>query len=256
MKLSIVIPAHNEEKRLPPMLEAYAAYFSEKYGNEAELIVVPNFCDDRTAEVAREIAERYSLVKVLDDPGYVGKGGAVMLGTGTAEGDLIGFVDADGATPPEAFNDLVEKISLDGCIIASRWMKESEMTPKQPLSRRVASRCFNLMVRVLFGLRLTDTQCGAKLFRREVIQPVMRNLGVTHWAFDVDMLFQVKRQGASIREIPTVWHDQAGSKLRVVRAGLNTFVALVRLRMFYSPMRFMIPHISKWVERVVPYHKR
>ncbi len=256
MKLSIIIPAHNEEQRLPPMLEAYAPYFSEKYGREVELIVVPNFCDDRTGDVARDIAERYSAVKVLGDPGRVGKGGAVMLGAEAAEGDLIGFVDADGATPPEAFDDLVEKISLDGCIIASRWMKESEMTPKQPLSRRVASRCFNLMVRVLFGLRLKDTQCGAKLFRREVIGPVMRNMGVTNWAFDVDMLFQTKRLGASIREIPTVWHDQAGSKLRVVRAGLNTFVALVRLRMFYSPLRFMIPHIAKVVELVAPYRKR
>jgi len=256
MKLSIVIPAHNEEKRLPPMLEAYSAYFSEKYGNEAELIVVPNFCDDRTAEVAREIAERYPLVEVLDDPGQVGKGGAVMLGAKAAEGDLIGFVDADGATPPSAFDDLVEKISLDGCIIASRWMKESTMTPKQPLSRRIASRCFNWMVRVLFGLRLKDTQCGAKLFRREVIQPVMRNLGVTCWAFDVDMLFQAKRLSASIREVPTVWNDVAGSKIQIGRASVNMFVALVRLRMFYSPLRFMIPHISKWVERVVPYRKR
>ncbi len=256
MKLSIVIPAHNEEHRLPPMLEAYAAFFSDKYANEAELIVVPNFCDDCTVEVACDVASRYPVVKVLGDPGFVGKGGAVMCGAEVAEGDLIGFVDADGATSPEAFDDLVQNISMDGCIIASRWMKGSTMTPKQPVSRRVASRCFNLMVRVLFGLKLIDTQCGAKLFRREVIQPVMRNLGVTCWAFDVDMLFQTKRLGASIREIPTVWHDQAGSKLRVVHAGLNTFVALVRLRIFYSSFRFMIPYISKWIERVVPYRRR
>ena len=255
MKLSIVIPAHNEEHRLPPMLEAYAAFFTEKYASEAELIVVPNFCTDRTTEVAREVAERYPVVKVLEDPGQVGKGGAVMLGAQASDGDLIGFVDADGATSPEAFDDLVEKISLDGCIIASRWMKESEMSPRQPLSRRVASRCFNLMVRVLFGLRLKDTQCGAKLFRREVLLPVMRNLGVTNWAFDVDMLFQAKRLGASIREIPTVWNDQAGSKLRVVRAGINTFVALVRLRMFYSPLRPMIPVVSKVIDRLASYQR-
>jgi len=255
MKLSIVIPAHNEEKRLPPMLEAYAALFSKKQGNEAELIVVPNFCDDRTAEVAREIADRYPQVKVLDDPGRVGKGGAVMLGAEAAEGDLIGFVDADGATPPEAFYDLVEKISLDGCIIASRWMKGSTMSPKQPLSRRVASRCFNLMVRLLFGMRLKDTQCGAKLFRREVIEPVMKNLGVTSWAFDVDMLFQAKRLGASIRETPTVWCDIEGSKINVGRASVQMFVALVRLRMFYSPLHGFIPLLSRVVGKVIPYPK-
>ena len=256
MKLSIVIPAHNEEYRLPPMLEAYAAYFQEKYGNEAELIVVPNFCEDRTAEVARAFMERFPKLKVLDDPGHVGKGGAVVLGAQAAEGDLIGFVDADGATSPEAFDDLVEKISIDGCIIASRWLKESTMSPQQPLSRRVASRCFNLMVRILFGLKLSDTQCGAKLFRREVLQQVMRNIGVTNWAFDVDMLFQTKRLGASIREIPTVWNDVAGSKIKVCRSSMQMFVAMVRLRMFYSPLRFMIPFISRVLGIIFPYRKR
>jgi len=119
----------------------------------------------------------------------------------------------------------------------------------------VASRCFNLMVRVLFGLKLKDTQCGAKLFRREVIQPVLRNLGVTNWAFDVDMLFQAKRLGASIREVPTVWHDVTGSKVEIGRSSVTMVVAMVRLRMFYSPLRFMIPYISRLIEIIFRYEK-
>lgn len=256
MKLSIVIPAHNEEHRLPPMLEAYAAYFTERYGDAAELIVVPNFCSDRTAKVARAIGSRYPLVKVVEEPTRVGKGGAVLLGAQAAKGDFVGFVDADGATPPKAFDDLVHEIGPDGCIIASRWMKESDVSPKQPLSRRAASRCFNLMVRMLFGLKLTDTQCGAKLFRREVMQPVLKNLGVTSWAFDVDMLFQTKRLGASIREIPTVWHDVAGSKIKIGHSSVNMFVALIRLRMVYSPLRFMVPSIARIVEIFYPHEVR
>jgi len=252
MDLSIIIPAHNEEHRLPPMLKAYAEYFSKKYQHEVELIVVPNLCEDRTTDVAGEIATRYPQVKVLKDPGRVGKGGAVMLGAENAQGDLIGFVDADGATPPAAFDDLVEKISLDGCIIASRWLKESKVSPQQPLSRRVASRCFNGSVRLLFGLRLTDTQCGAKVFQSEIIKPILGNLGVTNWAFDVDMLFQVKRLGASIREVPTVWKDQEGSKLRMGHASLNMFLALIRLRLYYSPLRFVIPLLSKTIQKMIP----
>ena len=256
MKLSIIIPAHNEEHRLPPMLEAYAAYFSGKYAGEMELIVVPNFCADRTMEVAQGFSERYPEVKVLDDPGSVGKGGAVMLGAQVAQGELIGFVDADGATAPEAFDDLVENIGSAGCIIASRWMEGSQMSPKQPLVRRIASRCFNGMVRVLFGLKLTDTQCGAKLFRREVIEPVIHNLGVTNWAFDVDMLFQTKRIGATIREIPTVWNDVTGSKIQIGSASVKMFVAMVRLRIFYSPLRFIIPHVSRVIEKIFSYKNR
>lgn len=253
MKLSIVIPAHNEEHRLPPMLTAYGRFFSEKYRNDVELIVVPNFCNDHTAEVARAIGVDYPQIKVVETSERIGKGGAVMLGAKQATGDFVGFVDADGATPPAAFDDLVQKIGSDGCIIASRWMKGSDMSPKQPLSRRVASRCFNLMVRILFGLKLTDTQCGAKLFRREVIEPVLENLGVTNWAFDVDMLFQAKRLGASIREIPTVWHDIAGSKIEIGRASLNMTVALARLRMFYSPFRCLIPVLGRVAERILHY---
>ena len=256
MKLSIIIPAHNEEHRLPPMLDVYADYFLEKYDHETELIVVPNFCTDRTMEVAQEFSSRYPAVKVLNDPGSVGKGGAVLLGAQAAVGDLIGFVDADGATSPEAFDDLVKMIGLDGCIIASRWMKGAQMSPRQPLARRIASRCFNGMVRVLFGLKLTDTQCGAKLFRREVIEPVMDNLGVTNWAFDVDMLFQTKRIGASIREIPTVWNDVAGSKIQIGSSAVKMFVAMMRLRMFYSPLRFMIPRLSGVIEKLFSYKNR
>jgi len=253
MKLSIVIPAHNEEHRLPPMLNAYGRYFSKKYGDDVELIVVPNFCNDRTTDVARAIALEYPQIRVVEELKRIGKGGAVMLGARDAQGDFVGFVDADGSTPPEAFDDLVQKIGDDGCIIASRWMKGSEVSPKQPLSRRVTSRCFNLIVRVLFGLKITDTQCGAKLFHREVIRPVLRNLGVTSWAFDVDMLFQTKRMGASIREIPTVWHDVAGSKIVLGRSSLNMMVALIRLRMFYSPLRFLIPLLARFAEKLLRY---
>ena len=253
MKLSIVIPAYNEETRLPPMLEAYAGYFSGKYGQDVELIVAANGCSDRTGDVARAAGMRYPQVSVIEEPGRIGKGGAVLLGARSAKGEWVGFVDADGATPPEAFDHLFREIGTDGCIIASRWMKGSDVSPRQPLSRRLASRCFNLMVRVLFGLKLTDTQCGAKLFRREVIQPLLQNLGVTNWAFDVDMLFQAKRLGATIREIPTVWHDVAGSKIEVGRASVHMFVALVRLRMFYSPLRCMIPVTARLIEKIIRY---
>jgi glycosyltransferase involved in cell wall biosynthesis len=255
VKLSIVIPAHNEEHRLPPMLEEYARYFQQHYGSAAELIVVANFCNDRTADVVRTAAAIYPSIRLIDEPRRIGKGGAVQLGARAACGELVGFVDADGATSPVAFDDLVRNIGTAGCIIASRWMRGAQVSPRQPLARRVASRCFNLLVRILFGLHLTDTQCGAKLFRREVIGPVLDRLGVTNWAFDVDMLFQAKRLGATLREIPTVWQDVAGSKVRIVRSSVTMLVAMVRLRMFYSPLRPLIPVLSRLVGVFVRYEQ-
>lgn len=256
MKLSIVIPAHNEEKRLPPMLDAYGDWFQRAYGANVELIVVANFCTDRTADVARDAARRYPQIRVIEEPERTGKGGAVLLGAKQAAGEWIGFVDADGATPPQAFDDLVHHIGSAGCIIASRWMKGAHVSPRQPLSRRVASRCFNTFVRILFGLHLTDTQCGAKLFRRDVILPVMDQLGVTSWAFDVDLLFQTRRLGAEIRERPTVWCDVAGSKIHVIRSSVNMLIAMIRLRMVYSPFRFLVPMIAPVVEKIWPHEVR
>lgn len=248
MKLSIIIPAHNEEQRLPPVLKAYAEFFTRKYGDQVELILVPNGCDDRTAQVAEVLRESFPIIRILSDPGRVGKGGAVMLGARYATGDLIGFVDADGATSPEAFDDLVENIGSAGCIIASRWMKDSIVEPKQPVSRRIASRIFNTMVNIMFGFRVSDTQCGAKLFRKKAMDEILPQLGITRWAFDVDMLFHVRMFGYDIIEIPTVWRDAAGSKIRVVKASCDMTLALIRLRLVYSPFKWVVTfynHLKK-----------
>lgn len=240
MKLSIVIPAYNEEKRLPPMLKAYEAYFSAHYGNDCEILVVVNGSRDRTEEVARALAESRSQIRVLVEEQPIGKGGAVMMGFEAAAGDLIGFVDGDGATAPEAFDDLVQHIGDADLIIASRWMEGSVMDPMQPLARRIASRTFNGLVRLLFRVHVTDTQCGAKLAKREALRVVMPRMGLTRWAFDVDLLFQLRRAGFIIVERPTVWRDVAGSKIRVVRASLQMFAAIVRLRLLHSPLDWTV----------------
>lgn len=240
MRLSIVVPAHNEERRIGPMLEAYLPYFTTRYGDDVEFIIVINGSTDRTDQVVADYAVRYSQVKTIIEPSPIGKGGALMVGFREATGDLIGFVDADGATPPEAFQDLVDKIGDAGGIIASRWASGSNVSPKQPLDRRIASRFFNLLTRTLFGLRLTDTQCGAKLISRTAMNAVLPHLGITRWAFDVDLLFQLRRAGYVIREIPTTWHDVEGSKIQVGKASTEMILALARLRLIYSPFRWVV----------------
>jgi hypothetical protein len=104
----------------------------------------------------------------------------------------------------------------------------------------VASRLFNWQVRLFFGLKLTDTQCGAKLMRRDALLPLLPHFGITRWAFDVDLLYQIHRAGGRIAEIPTTWSDVAGSKLQVGRASVQMFLALVRLRLMYSPLKFLV----------------
>ncbi|MFC1497103.1 glycosyltransferase [Verrucomicrobiota bacterium] len=247
MKLSIIIPAHNEEKRIGRMFDAYLPFFTSRYGDNVEFITVINGTSDRTEDVVRKYREKYPNLRYIVEPKSVGKGGALMLGFPDARGDLIGFSDADGSTTPEAFQDLVDNIGDSDAIIASRWCRGAKVSPRQPLLRRIASRVFNLLTRIFFGLPLTDTQCGAKLIKREAVIRVLSKLGLTHWAFDVDLLFQLKRAGYKIIEIPTTWHDVEGSKIEITRVSLEMFAALTRLRLLYSPFAWVVTLYNKYL---------
>ncbi|MCX7591311.1 MAG: glycosyltransferase [Kiritimatiellae bacterium] len=240
MRLTIVVPARNEEHRIGRMLDAYLPYFTKRYGDSVEFLVVVNGSTDRTEQVVGEYAARYPQLRFLIEPAAVGKGGALMRGFAAARGELVGFVDADGSTPPEAFQELVDKLADAGAIIASRWCAGARVSPRQPLLRQVASRIFNLLTRALFGLPLTDTQCGAKLMKREALMQVLPRLGITRWAFDVDLLFQLKQAGFKVTEIPTTWHDVAGSHVVVGSVATEMFAALVRLRLLHSPFRWIV----------------
>lgn len=245
MKLSIIVPACNEEKRIGRMLDAYLPFFAEKYGNDVEFLVVVNGSTDDTDKLVQSYVSDYPQLKCIVDPARIGKGGAVIRGFNEAKGNLLGFSDADGSTPPKAFQDLVDNIGNSDAIIASRWRKDSIVSPKQPLLRRTASRVFNILTRVMFGLKLTDTQCGAKLFRRESVCNLLSSLGITRWAFDVDLLFQLRRAGSSISEIPTEWHDVPGSKVQVASVSAEMTAALARLRLIYSPFKWVVTLYDK-----------
>lgn len=254
MKLSIVIPAYNEEERIGAMLDVYAPFFISRYGDDVEFVVVVNGSRDRTAEIVRAYAGRVKQVAPIVEPRAVGKGGAIMIGARAARGDLVGFVDADGATPPEAFQDLVDHIGDAGIIIASRWIPGAVVSPPQPLKRRIASRIFNALVRYVFKLKISDTQCGAKLMRRDALQVVLPRLGLTRWAFDVDLLFQLRRGRFAIIEWPTTWHDVGGSQLKVGRASLEMFVAITRLRLLYSPLKWIVTLYDMTWGRMIHRH--
>lgn len=251
MKLSIVVPAYNEEARIGKMLEAYLPFFAGRYGGDVEILVVVNGSTDRTEEVVRSFQPRFAQLRMLVDPHPIGKGGAIMAGGNIAQGELIGFVDADGATPPGAFDDLVAHIGDAGLIIASRRLPGAVVRPRQPWKRRAVSRIFNILVRRLFKLHVTDTQCGAKLMTAEAWRAIVPNIGLTQWAFDVDMLFKTRRSGYRIAEIPTTWSDITGSKLKIGRVSFQMLLAIARLRMLYSPLRWVVALYDRLLGRVI-----
>lgn len=237
MNISIIIPAYNEELRIAKMLKAYDLFFAEKAKSENfsyEFIVVINGSTDGTAALIHDLQHTIPCLSCIEIEER-GKGLAVAVGFTNAlkrANAIIGFVDADMATPPEAFYDLITNLDNYDGIIASRYIPGAEVTPPRPPLKRWGSKLvFAPLVQILFRLQYHDTQCGAKLFKREVIEKIISSLRVKQWAFDIELLYLCRCNGFRIKELPTIWHEQEGSKLRTVRDGLQMIQTLVKLRL-------------------------
>ncbi|MEK6812888.1 MAG: glycosyltransferase [Nanoarchaeota archaeon] len=229
MDLSIIIPAYNEENVIASTVENYLQSFRQQK-KSFEIIIVPNNCKDRTVEIVDMLSHRHKEIKYKNIPYKIGKGGAIIEGFRLAQGDLIVYVDADNATKPETVTAIINNVGDADVVMGSRWLKRSLITKPQPLVRRYASRGFNLYVRLLLGLQFTDTQAGAKVFRKEAIQEILPKIRPEGWAFDVGVLYLLKKEGFKIKEIPIVWEDNPDSHL-TKRAVVQMFLSVLRIRL-------------------------
>jgi glycosyltransferase involved in cell wall biosynthesis len=234
--LLLLIPAYNEEHRIEPVLRRYAEYFQQHYTAPFRIVVVLNGCRDNTRGVVERVARDHPCIQWLEFPDPIGKGGALIEGLKLAgQAEAIGYVDADGATPPAAFHALVRRLPEADCVIGSRWLPGAVLHIPQSSRRRFASRVFHAIVQLLFWMNIRDTQCGAKVMRREAVQKVHNNLTIADMAFDINLLYCLKRAGCRILEVPTEWTDQLGSKVRLFRTSLTMLLSVIRIRLIYSP---------------------
>src|SRR3989344_1185701 len=252
VKLSIIIPAYNEESRIKETVELYINYFR---GYDYELIIIPNGCKDKIEDIVKGLSKKYSHIRYKVIKEAVGKGAAIKEGFKIAKGDLIGFVDADMSTRPRDFEDLIKNMGKCDCIIASRYIKGAIVKPKQKFTRIIASRTFNLLVNLLFDLDIKDTQCGAKLFKNNVVKGITQKLDITRWAFDVDLLLRIKKEGYITKEFPTKWEDSLGSKLKLKKAIPEMLLSLIRLRLINSRLKFIINIYDSLPESTKIHHK-
>jgi len=236
--LLLLIPAYNEEERIEPVLREIAHYFETNYDGKCQIIVILNGCRDNTLGVVERVAKDHPCISWENHPAPIGKGGALIEGMRLAPlADLIGYVDADGASPPRAFHKLVKLTSKADCVIGSRWLPGAVLHQAQPWMRRFTSRCFHLVVQSLFWMNIKDTQCPTKVMRRAAAEKIHPHLMIADLAFDVNLIVSMKRAGFSVLEVPTEWTDKVGSKVTasLFRASLTMFLSVVRLRIIYSP---------------------
>ncbi|MGB8367486.1 MAG: glycosyltransferase [Candidatus Babeliales bacterium] len=240
MKLSIIIPAHNEEKRIQKTIESYHSFFAKKIEN-FELVIVLNGCTDRTLSIVKKLSQQLSSLVIINTTD-AGKGLAIKIGFTNAlkrANDLIGFVDADMATAPEAFYKLVQNVGVADGIIASRYMQGAWVYPPRPRYKRWGSKIvYEPAVKLLFNLPYYDLQCGAKLFKRETIETIILHIIISDWAIDLELLYLCKKYKFTVKEFPTVWYDQTDSKL-TLRGGMRMLGSTVGLRLWHSPLRFL-----------------
>lgn len=226
MRLDIILPAHNEEDRISPTLHRYRRAIPDE---SVRFLVAMDGCTDGTAAVVAEHAHVDPRVRARDYP-KLGKGGVLSEALRASTAPLVGFVDADGATPPSEMIRLAEAV-VDGTdlAIASRRMSSSVVPARRSVARRMTSAGFAASIRHLFGLPFADTQCGAKVMTHTVAGQLVPLLSSRDFLFDVDLLVTAHRLGLDIAEVPTVWVDKDGSKLDVARDTRRMASSAVRL---------------------------
>jgi dolichol-phosphate mannosyltransferase len=220
---SLVIPAYNEEKRIERLFDQ-----AGEFGGE--LIVICDG-DDRTPDVVGQIAAaRHDLnIRCLRFPYRLGKGRGVIEGMKAARGTWIGYLDADGSTGIREMMKLFSHLSSCDGAIGSRWVNGAVLRVRQGMWRRFESRAFNLIIRLMFGLRYHDTQCGAKVFRKSAIDAVLPHMVATGFEFDVELLWRLKHGGYAVREVPIEWQNTGDSRVER-RDMIRMLAGLFRIR--------------------------
>jgi len=230
--LSIVIPAYDEEKRLPGTLERIKSYLQSGKWKFSEVLVVDDGSRDGTVRVAEDFRARVPSVRVLRNPGNQGKGYSVRHGMMKAKGEWTLFTDADLSTPIEELEKLwtAAQEARAQIAIGSRALNRSLIGVHQPFFRESAGKVFNLAARVVTGLPFWDTQCGFKLFETNAAREIFRRQRLEHFGFDVEVLFIARKLGYSTIEVPVRWNDMAGTKVGAV-SGLAAFLDPLRVRL-------------------------
>lgn len=225
---SVIIPAWNEERRMPASLQRVAAFVQE-YPQPIEVIVVDDGSQDRTAQIVEEYAQRAPFITLIRNP-HRGKGSAIKTGIAHGRGQYLVLCDTDLAVPIEELPKfLPPQLDNYDLAIASREIHGARRI-NEPFHRHLMGRVYNLLVQLLAVPGIQDTQCGFKAFRREVARDIFPYQTIEGWGFDVEILFIARRFGYQIVEVPVTWYYGTESKVRPVRDTIRMIRELLQVR--------------------------
>ena len=230
--LSVVIPAYNESRKIKETLEDVVATLTRRQAL-FEVIVVNDGSLDETADKVEDLRARFPQIRLLNNTKNSGKGEAIRQGIREARCELCLFMDADNSTKIsewDKFEPLFEKGSL--AVIASRRLPASRIERSQPFARRFFGRGYRALCRVLFGLALSDFNCGFKAFDTSLAKKIYSQTVMSDWTFDVDALCRIKREGIPIAEVPVTWvHEDKSTHAAVLKTVFKSLVSLLKLKL-------------------------
>ena len=229
---SIVIPAYNEVHRLEASIRALREYLGTVRWSH-EIILVVERSGDGTLELARRLTERHPEFTVIGHDTQRGKGFAVRSGMLRARGEIAFFMDADLSTPlpeVERFLARFESEPPVDVLVGNRRHPHSAILKRQNFVRRKMGQTFNAVLRAIGGIRLADTQCGFKAFRREAREAIFSRQKLDGFAFDVEVLMLAERLGFKVEDLPVQWSNADGSRVRIVRDSFRMLVDAFRVR--------------------------
>lgn len=239
VSLSIVIPAYNEAKRLPPTLRRVVDYLAEKNYTDWEILVVNDGSTDTTADLVKEFSGGDTRIQLLNNPGNKGKGYAVRNGMLHSQKEWSLLTDADLSAPIEEVERLVNAVQSQNAIVAigSRAVDRSLVSVHQSIFRELSGRSFNLVMRIVTGLPFKDTQCGFKLFRTDAAREIFRRQQTTSFGFDVENLMVAKLLGYKTVEVGVRWANVEGTKVSLF-AGIRSFLEVLEVRWYQLRGRY------------------
>lgn len=230
LMLSIIIPAYNEEKRIAHTLDSILEWKkSFSYENSIEIIVVNDGSTDDTSIIVRN---NFSNIRVIELPENNWKGFAVAQWVMQAEWEFGLIMDADNSTPISELDKLFPFLQQYDIVIGSRYTRNSMITEKQGLFRRLVSRIGNILIQSVLIDGIEDTQCGFKLFHTDKAKVIFQKQRIHRWGFDIEMLFLAKAFWFKILEIWVEWKNNTNSRFRAIRDSLRTFYELVSIKFF------------------------
>ncbi len=227
--LSLIIPAHNEETRLPGTL-TQVLEFVEKQTYDAEILIVENGSQDSTYRIAQEFAARTGKIKVLQNP-TSGKGRAVRQGMLAAQGEYRFMCDVDLSMSVNEINRFLPPVLLDYDIAIASREAPGAIRYGEPYYRHIVGRIYNTLIRTLALPGLQDTQCGFKCFKAQVAEDLFSRQTLSGWSFDVEILFIARLLGYRTIEIPIQWYYNPHSKISVGRDSFRMGVDLLTIRL-------------------------